>query len=261
MTTQFDILLAAANIMQPGDEGAATGGSTTTLQDTANYQVAKYYKKGTLYLRSGANIGKAFVVTAWETQVFSFAAQAAACAAGDLYTAHNQKFPKNLLGQAIWSAINDMGEYGLTSENLMTTIGNQEQYDLPAGVTHVKRVQIARNLVTPLEWGRPWRGWEERSGKLVFSNRPQYTGNKIRLFHSKPHVPLTSDSSVIDPAYNPERLTWKTVWYAAIGARKPNQKDDPRLIETINLAANMVQKFDATYEVSVLGRDARFPKW
>lgn len=87
MTTLFTATLELSKILQNTVESVATGGSTTTLEDSARGEYADYFDGGTIWFISGNNASKSAVIADWITTKFTFATQAGACAAGNKYAA------------------------------------------------------------------------------------------------------------------------------------------------------------------------------
>ena len=63
MTTLADATLAVARLCSEVVDGVATGGSATTLIDTLVTHPNDFWNQGTIWLRSGNNIGKSAVIT------------------------------------------------------------------------------------------------------------------------------------------------------------------------------------------------------
>ena len=86
MATLADATRALAEKVQYAAEGTATGGSATTLIDTARIEPDDQFTNGTIWLLSGNNIGKSAIISGWvlSTHTFTFATLTLLCAAGDL---------------------------------------------------------------------------------------------------------------------------------------------------------------------------------
>ena len=63
MTTLFDATLALAKILTTVPEGTATGGGTTTLVDSSRTEPVDHFNDGTIWFKSGNNIGLSTKVT------------------------------------------------------------------------------------------------------------------------------------------------------------------------------------------------------
>jgi len=212
----FDALYDLAFILQDFVRSTATGGSTSTLVDTvARSEGSDFFDNGTLFILSGNNADKALVISDWNstTKTFTFAAQALACAAGDIYAAIPKDFPKGLMIESINRALKGT-DLPKTDETLTTT-GYQEEYTLPAGVYNVKRVAIATSLVAPYYFSEHVN-WKEREGLLVFDTdyEPKVDSYKIRLSYNVKPSAVSADSDTIDDLILSDYLTWKAAVYA-----------------------------------------------
>ena len=212
----FDALYNLAFVLQDFVRGTATGGSTTTLIDiVGRFEGEDFFDNGTLFIKSGNNVDKALVISAWNgaTKTFTFPT-ALACAAADIYAAIPKDFPKGVMVESINQVLAKLGELPKTDVTL-PTVANQEEYALPTGVDDVKRVEIAHSLVTPYLYV-PHQNWKEREGKLVFDTyyEPAATGYKIRLSYNADHAEVNADSDLISDLVHPQLLTWRAAVYA-----------------------------------------------
>jgi len=84
MTTLASATLELARLVTDVITGVATGGSGTTLLDTARTEVDDYLTNGTIWFLSGNNAGKSALISDWDlaTKTFTFVTPGAACAAG-----------------------------------------------------------------------------------------------------------------------------------------------------------------------------------
>jgi hypothetical protein len=260
MTTLYNATLELSKILQNTPESLATGGSLTTLLDTARLEVADYFDKGTIWFMSGNNAGKSAVIDAWSGQTFTFSTQALACAAANRYAAASAEFPRWLLIQKINEAYRKLAE---VSENkTLTTVADQEEYTLPSGVYNVKRVDIATYTSTPYYWGRHMR-WTERDGKLVFDHdhAPAESGYLIRLLYQIAPAELTGDTGTISDTINIDRLIWNAAvealrWkLAMIGSDRPEEMR--RYQESLANAMLMTSH----YPIENINKDPHLATW
>lgn len=260
MTTLYNATLELSKILQNTPAGTATGGSTTTLLDTARRETADYFDQGTIWFVSGNNAGISAVIQAWSGYTFTFAAQSLACAAGNRYCVAPSEYPMWLLIQKINEVYRKLQE---TSENTaLITVEDQQEYTLPSGVYNVRRVEIATQTSAPYYWQRHYN-WIERDGKLVFDDdlAPAEDGYTIRLQYQVPPSELTSDSGAISNTINIDRLIWNAAvecirWH--IGKVGSDQKEElRRLQEMLGNAMLMTSR----WPIESMNKDPHLATW
>jgi len=90
VTTLFDATLALAKILTTVPEGTATGGGTTTLVDSSRTEPVDHFNDGTIWFKSGNNIGLSTKVTDYAANgTFTHATLGADVAA--IIAAHNPR--------------------------------------------------------------------------------------------------------------------------------------------------------------------------
>jgi len=255
----FDALYNIAFVLQDFVRSTATDGSTTTLvDDVARFEGDDFFDNGTLFIKSGLNIDKALVISAWDgtSKTFTFAITSA-CAATDIYAAIPKDFPKGLLVESINQALFGIGALPKT-DVLIPTVAGQEEYTLTTGVENVKRVEVAHSLVTPYNYV-PHYNWEEREGKLVFDTgfEPNTTSYKMRLSYNDPHTEVSLDSATIDDLIDVELLRWSSAVFALRWRmiRNPDEVEG-RLNEALLNEAKYINKKPKLFK-----RDPHFSRW
>jgi hypothetical protein len=239
MTTLADATLALAEIAQYAMRGTATGGSATTLIDTARTEPNDQFTNGTIWLLSGNNIGKSAIITSWDlaTHTFTFAILTLLCAAGDLYAAVSQDYPKSALIQSINQVLRNtfLPQVDIT----LVTVADQEEYALPTGVSDVRRVEIAQSDATPYDYLES-RNWTETNGKLVFDtdSAPGTASMKIRITWAKPHAILSTDTGVVDARINTDWLVWHAAADIFRMRMRKTEGREPYIIALYNDAVN-----------------------
>jgi hypothetical protein len=240
MSTLADATRALAEKVQYAAEGVATGGSATTLIDTARIEPDDQFTNGTIWLLSGNNIGKSAIISGWvlSTHTFTFATLTLLCAAGDLYAVTSMDYPKYVMIQAINRVL--AHTYLPKTDVTLVTVADQEEYSLPTGVTDIRRIEIAENIATPYDYV-PHYNWREIEGKLRFDIdfAPDTAGYKIRLTYVAPQAALASDVTAFDNRIALEWLAWQA---AVILFRQRIRKTDgkePYILALYNDAVNM----------------------
>lgn len=234
-----EAFLRLARIITNVAEGTATGGSTTTLVDTARWEPDDYFTTGTIWFLSGTQVGKSAVVTGWNgtTKTFSFLTPGGAIVAGVLYAVAPRDFPRYILQQGINAALNQIGSPIEINEALLTVSG-QERYTLPTGVQNIQRVQVNTRASEPY-YPMVHQQWEELEGKLVFyADPPQSTDYVIRLFYTPwlDAQPVDADSDTVAVEVAPERLAWQAAVHCLRWKVQRVKDDDPSWTRLLNEA-------------------------
>jgi hypothetical protein len=209
MSTLADAIRALTEKVQFAAEGTATGGSTTTLIDTARTEPDDQFTNGTIWFISGNNIGKSAIISSWSLTAHTFTfATLLACAAGDLYAVSSPDYPRYALIQAVNRVLTRT--YLDKTDVTLVTVADQEEYSLPAGVNDIRRVEIAENNAAPYDYV-PHYNWREIEGKLRFDIDfvPDTAGYKIRLTYVTPQAALSSDTTAFDTRITLEWLAWQ----------------------------------------------------
>ena len=214
-TTLFQATLDLARAILYYAEGTATGGTTLTLIDNpTRTEPADFWNGGTIWHRDPVhNVTTSKVITdyALTTWTITWAGAITAVVAGDAYTIATNQIPRGILQRSVNQALSEIGN--ITQENVaLTTVADQEDYTLPAGVYNVVRVEIATATAAPYYYV-PHFNWEElpTTGELRFDTgrEPGDTGYIIRLFYNAPLAELTTDAGSISSYIHPERLKWE----------------------------------------------------
>lgn len=241
--------------------GTATGGTTSTLVDTAREEQADFWQGGTLFVFSGDNDGLIEPVSYSNgSEIGINKTLAKVIASGNEYGLVQPKFTLNLLKHAANNAITS--DKHITTDESLVVVADQEAYDLPSGVGNVKRVEIAANAASPYEYETNYY-WYEANGKLYFDTDqiPSEAGNKIRLWYmgQRTALALTADLPE-DITY--EWVLWQTVVNLWRYYLQQVEKDDPIAMEMLNEAnANLAQANQRRLNTRTMNRDVRLASW
>lgn len=235
MATTAELLLRTAELLRGLRYGTATGGSATTLVDTAMAEPDDYFDNGTIWFLTGNNAGKSAVITDYDltSHTFTFATQTAVCAAADRYAVMDANYTREALVAALNTALLMIGPLD-TVDDTLDVVADQETYTIPTGMSNVKRVQVATNTTAPYEWGTPLRHWHEKNGTLhidYFSVQSMPTaGTPIRLIGEKYHARVWADADAVTDAVRQESIATEAAYYAALtrSGYNENSSDDSK---------------------------------
>lgn len=218
MATLFDATLALAEVMGDVWYGVADSGTTGKLVDAAMQDRAGLLAPGTLFIINATenDLDKSLVeILRHDQNTLYFATLSKTITAGDTFAAfEGHMVGKRHLIKAINQALQDLKQF--TQDDASTvTVANQEEYTLPAGVTNVVSVEIAKSLTAPYSYSEH-RCWKETAaGKLRFyAHTPAIAGYKIRISYNTPHPELSAASDTLKPGINLERLKYEAASYA-----------------------------------------------
>lgn len=244
MTTLLDISLKVAKEVMDVIEGTATGGSTTTLVDSALGALPDdHFNNGRLWIKSGTHADKIFQVTdfATSTGTVTFAAVVGAIAAGVRYAIARNSYPWDQIVSAIQRALDSTWVTGIDST--LEGDGETLEFTLPTGVYDVKRVEFedTAQANTGRRNSTHWR--ETSTGKLRFDyGYAPIDGYTIHVYYRDQHAELTDYSVVISNEINVEWLKWaaaqELLWW---GVSMYGQQVEYRIEERMNKVITMLK--------------------
>lgn len=263
MATLIEMMLEAARYMGVVREGTATGGSTTTLIDTALDEPASYFTKGTLWVLSGTNSGLCQVIKSFNESTLTLPATlTAAIAAGNTYAIATSEYPKHKLKQAVLTIL----RYApiLKTDDSLDVLANTEEYSLPSGVSNIKRVEVAGSTSSPYQF-TPNHFWKEWNGKVVFESgkEPSETGYPIRLWYEGEHGEIAESGSILT-SVDKEWLIWSVVAFLYRDQIKTIQKDNPTNLDLLNEAKTFeaeAKRNAKRHEVTGMPIDSKLAGW
>lgn len=189
-------------------------GSTLSMSDPRRTEEAPdYFREGTIWFLGGLNVDLCRTISEWipSTKTFKWIdALPNPVAHNTRYAASIYPYNKERLYTAVNEALLSLNRLPLTNTAL-TTVARQAQYDLPASVFDLLKVEVATTQANdPEEW-MVTGFWQERGGKLIFDSGmiPAYGGHTIRLTYAGRHADLTEDKGVISDYIDPEWLKWQ----------------------------------------------------
>lgn len=266
MTTLFDLTHQLARLLGVVTEGAATGGSTTTIVDTVERTEADdFWNLGTawiLYDAGGAGAapqGEYSVIsdfTASSDTITLRSTLSAAVAAGDRYAVAGIRYPLQLLSQKINEVLTTIP---IQKDDITTiTIADgQTEYSLPADVWDLKEVWAQTNTDdsndTRPEKLYDWDMQKSATGtanKLVLG-RQFSTDTILKLVYLTDHQVLRSASDKLDTTIHVNRVLYDAAVRCLLWYKTKVGDSDTSVNDLLNLyqgmAADMNNRFAVSY--------------
>lgn len=152
MTTLFDVTKETAEQVCQTYLGAATATTNeTTLTDSNLNGIYPndHFNGGTLFILSGTHKGKSVIITDYATAgTFTFEDIGTGnLTLGNQYLAARINYTRGQLWQAVNNGLRSMGKMLLTNDFLLS-VEDRQEYDLPYGVSDVRRVQVGDDSIT-----------------------------------------------------------------------------------------------------------------
>jgi hypothetical protein len=249
MTTLAQAMLEAARFVGIVHEGTATGGSTTTLVDTALSFGSGYFNGGTLWVLSGDNAGVCTpVVSQHANGTITISTQASACDSGNRYALATDKFTKAMLQQAVNYVLRR-----LDVTDIDTAHSASDGVATLSGISNVRRVYTVdgdskiRNF-----------HWKEIDGKIVFDDSS--LAETLEIWYVKSHGELSSDSGEIADDVHLDCLIASAAVYLWRNYLQKHKKDDPTALDMLN-EAKTLEATARRYVIRPVGKDPHWARW
>jgi hypothetical protein len=256
VTTLFDATLALAKVLGFVRTGTTTSaGSTTTLKDTARAEPSDYWNDGTAWLSSGADSGRSgqvldFITASIATITFS-PVISTAIASAVTYSLMTNDYPRDILIDSVNKALSGIP---IPAENTaLTTVADQGDYTLPAGVYNIKRVFVADSLSAPLEYKEWFNFYEIPGGTLRFDDAPAPSGYTSRLMYVAAPTEITADTATVSSLIPVERLKWEAAVHATMWKYQNVKGDDPIIGAQLAYAQAMSAQMQRKYPITLVG--------
>lgn len=271
MTTLFDALVATARALEALHEGTATGGSATTIADSAlaNLHADDAFNNGVAFIiqtTDGASPqGKSRSISdyAGTSGTATIPTVTDAVGAGDVYGLMMNRYPRGDLVGKINQALGALGDV-LTVDVSLETVEDQREYALPAAAKRdLREVWVAGSTAAPWQW-QPVRGTyvegtaPGEAGTLLFPYQPR-AGYKIKLVYLARHPYVQADTDVLADQV---QLEWLGVEAARLAARQRLQgpgsaeKALPALVNDLDTRAEQLRPMRRSHNPQ---RAARLP--
>jgi len=209
------------------------------------------FNDGTIWLLSGTNhAGLTLKVKTFGEGTFTFYNTLSnAVVAGIKYAAVNNQFTFDQLLEAVNYALGSRKSMML--DTTLTGTGTQEEFDLPSGVSDVRRVEIAKSTSEPYGYARSYY-WQEIYGHLMFYSNVPASGMPIRIWYAGYHPEVEYDDD-INPAIDEGSILWGAAVYLYRNLIEKIRKDNPTATELLNEANSRMQ--EAQRKSSAYARD------
>lgn len=261
MSTLGAILPRVAECLKGLRYGTATGGSPTTLIDTAMDEPNDFFNGGTIFILSGANINKFASITDFNstTFTFTFPTMTTAIVAGVQYAALHAAYNKDSLIAAVNIALQDMGPYTTAWEDSTDGVFHDDgrTFTLPTGWESwdVVRVEVQDEDEEEDDYWKICYDWRQDGRTIYFDN--QYLENtKVRISYNTAHARVSAYSDTIATAYPVERIVWLAAYYAALNRIGFAENSEPHTKELLGLL-DQRRREAMKYPVKRLNRDPR----
>ncbi len=262
----FDLTYRVASEIGILQEGAATGGSTTTLVDTLNLtQVDDYWNSGAVWVLYDA--GAAGAAPEGEYAIISdfdngtnpaTIGTVTAIGAADRYAIAKGGKTGYRLDQII-NAINRVVQsisIRTVDTTTIDTAAAQTEYTLPTGInTKNIEVWIETNIsdADDNQWVKAYNTYIQKTAggtadTLVFPEQPPYPRD-VKLVYSAPHSRLNISTDKLDEDVHEERIVYKAAYNLLRNFRIREESNDEWLLEAIAELRALAQQAELMYPV------------
>lgn len=193
-------------------KGTVTTGGTTSISDSTLLRSAEEFNGGTIFFLSGdainrwSKIEEHIGTEVTFQEILDDDGASVEIAVGDRYALAPAKFSSDRLIDSIQFSLYEWGDV-LVTDSSLTSDTETRVYDLPDGVSDIRRVEILDAS------GNRKRNyyWEELAGQLVFSQNPPYSDTMY--IHYVTQHPEVSETVDIDPLIDTSRLLHSSLTY------------------------------------------------
>ena len=264
--TLFDATYRVATALGITTESVATGGSTTTLEDSVELtQADDYWNRGTIWILrdsaegGGAPEGEYGKVTDFATadDKATFAAMTVAVASGDRYAIGKKRYPLDQLIRFVNDGLTDMGLIEVTDITSLDTAANKTEYTLPDAASYDLRevwIQGKLNDANDFQWERISPGrWSLQAtaiGTGTLLILPQLpSGRDLKIVYVGEHARLDDYGDEISESVHISRVVNAATLRALIWRRQKVGMGDPTLNEQIAYFGGLALKDEFRYPI------------
>jgi hypothetical protein len=221
MTTLFDLTYRVAVELGGLIEGIATGGSTTTLIDTAGLVGldndvfnggALWIPKTTDGLAPQGQFKQITDFVASTSTVTLASAVTAVIGAGDTYAINKRRYPLAKIIQKVNQVLATVGKVPV-EDTSTTTVENQREYTLPAAASLDLR-QVWLETDTDNDLWMPLYNWDVvytagGAAEKVLIHHDFFDDNTLKFIYVAQHTQLRAQTDVLNEVIHPDRIVFK----------------------------------------------------
>ena len=261
--TLFNLTYELAVELGIVDEGTASGGSTTTIDDTTFLlQADDYWKGGTAWILYDAGAAGALPEGQYSAVTgFAVANNRAtinaitAVAQNDRYAIADATYPLPTLIQSVNRALRDIN-IETTDTTTIDSATSQTEYTLPdVASLDLREVWIETSTANSDDnrWGEI-RNWiiqktiTSTADELILPFQP-IISRDIKLVYMAPHGKLHLDSDELDDSVHMERVIFRAAWYAMNRYIQRTESTDEWLIRTRDDYMKWAKEADWRYPI------------
>ncbi len=246
-------------------KGSATGGSATTLQDTAITFPSGFFLGGPIFFKTGGKAGLSAEVTVdalGPPRTLTFVDPGGtAIVAGDKYVAASSDFTRGDLFDAINRTLRDLGALVQLSDGQVLIVADQYDYDLSALSPPVHNVlQVHESTLQQAPWDyEPHHHYREDGNSLRFDHGwlPD-VGAKLRIYWQGDFTDLELDTATIPVYVRPAWLKWAAAVYACLSMFERKGRDDKHLMDVYKIASAEKSRYSPLFPAAEMQWSPRF---
>lgn len=261
MASTFQALLDICERLGHGKGGTATGGSTTTLVDSAMGDYPNdYWNGGTLFILSGDNALTTLKITdfATTTGTFTFATITDAIVSGVEYVSMPPSYSRDDLVRALNSALNEIGP--IPKYEVLTPSEEEQETYLLQGVFNILMVETTSQDEEPYDWEVNYY-WKELNNRLVFATDHVPTFEKLRIWYEARHARVDEDDDYVSDYVHPDRLAATGAKYAVLNRSTKAINSEPYLAEQLKMLRDDVDRLSVRHPVKRVQPTPHLATW
>ena len=226
----FDLTYEVASELGIVVESVATGGSTTTLDDSVILtETDDHWNKGTVWILADS-AGSTTLPVGMYSVISNFENTNARCtigtvtngvASGDTYAITDERFTLGDLITAVNRAVRDVGYIPVTNSTAVDTAAAQTEYTLPPEANYdLREVWIETNTSDSDDnrWAKSTNWSIENTAvgtadTLIFGFQPAYPSD-VKLVYMSPHVRLVDYTDKLSESIPYERVVYRAAVHA-----------------------------------------------
>ena len=249
-----DVMLGTFGELGQLVSGVCTGGSGTTLVDSALKGKEDSWNKGTAFITydfggsAAAPEGEFARITDYDRTLGTVTADFSAdVAVDDRYALASRKWTTDDMIAIIRRALLRMG--GVPKVDIsLTTAASQTEYTLPAGFREVRRVYRHQVTTTDNELPIKMSDWYEENGILIFRRQPP-SGVVLRLVGKGLAAQMDLTGDALEASIPLQRAIAESAYHALRFLNLRTEGEDRSLMQNLNDAADYRDEARAEWPV------------